>query len=83
MVDVDVHVLSHFKEELARAVDKWLRVICICYLKAVRVATKKLKDKAVLNLKQYCTCICCYVALSNYFEIVSTVTFILSRTRLL
>ena len=27
VVDVDVHVLSHLKEELAWAVDKWLRII--------------------------------------------------------
>ena len=27
MVDVDVHVLSHLKEELAWAIDKWLGVI--------------------------------------------------------
>ena len=27
MDDVDVHVSSHLKEELAWAIDKWLRVI--------------------------------------------------------
>ena len=27
MVDVDVHISSHLKEELASAVDKWLWVI--------------------------------------------------------
>ena len=27
MVDIDVGVLSHLKEELAWAIDKWLRVI--------------------------------------------------------
>ena len=27
MVDVDVRVSSHLKEELAWAIDKWLRVI--------------------------------------------------------
>ena len=27
MIDVDVHVLSHLREELAWAADKWLRVI--------------------------------------------------------
>ena len=26
-VDIDVHILSHLKEGLARAVDKWLWVI--------------------------------------------------------
>ena len=35
MVDVDVRVLSHSKQELARAVDKRLRVIDT--IKAVRV----------------------------------------------
>ena len=32
MVDVDVHVLSHLKEELAWAVDKWLWVISVIKL---------------------------------------------------
>ena len=27
MVDVDVRVLSHLKEELTWAIDKWLRII--------------------------------------------------------
>ena len=27
MVDIDVHLLSHLKEELAWAVDTWLQVI--------------------------------------------------------
>ena len=27
MVDIDIHVLSHLKEELAWAADKWLWVI--------------------------------------------------------
>ena len=29
MVDVDVRVLSHLKEELTWAIDKWLRVITV------------------------------------------------------
>ena len=40
MVDVDVHLLSNLKEQLAWAVDKWLSVISIRYnvhLETVRV----------------------------------------------
>ena len=62
MVDVDVHVSSHLKEELAWAVDKWLLIINTIMLCN---STKELKNKAVLNLKQYC--IHCYVALSDVF----------------
>ena len=53
-------------EELAWAVDKQLRVISNKMLfKAVVRTTKKLKKKAVLNLKQYCMHY--YVTLSNVF----------------
>ena len=62
MVDVDIHVSSHLKEELAWAVDKRLRIISAIMLCN---STKELKNKAILNLKQYC--ICCYVALSDVF----------------
>ena len=62
MVDIDVCISSHLKEELAWAVDKQLRIIS--YLKNSK-STKELKNKAVLNLKQYC--IHCYVALSDIF----------------
>ena len=45
MVDVDVCVSSHLKEELTWAIDKWLRVIStIMLFKTVRVATKELKN---------------------------------------
>ena len=68
MVDIDVRVLSHLKEELAWAVDKWLRVIStIIYLKNSK-GTKEQKrtlNKAVFNLEQ--CCMRCYVALSNVF----------------
>ena len=40
VVDIDIHVLSHLKEELAWAVDKRLQVISTSYnviLKSVRV----------------------------------------------
>ena len=57
MVEVNVHVLNHLKEELACAADK-------CYVK-ISYSTKELKNKAVLNLKQ--CCIHCYMALSNIF----------------
>ena len=38
------------------------------------MTVRVLKNKAVLNLKQYC--VDCYVALSDVFEIVSTMTFL-------
>ena len=54
-----IRILIHLKEELAWTTDKQLRVISNI--------TKELKNKAILNLKQYC--ICCYMILSNYCEI--------------
>ena len=54
MVDVDVRVLSHLKEELAWAIDKPLRIISTIILFKNSKSTKELKNKAVLNLKQYC-----------------------------
>ena len=43
VVDIDVRVSSHLKEELAWAVDKWLLVISIImYLKNSK-STKELK----------------------------------------
>ena len=68
MVDVDVRVSSHLKEELTWAIDKWLWVISTIMLFKNSNSTKelnKLKNKAVLNLKQYC--MHCYVALSYIF----------------
>ena len=64
MVDIDVRVLSHLKEELAWAADKQLWVISTIMFKNI-YSTKELKNKDVLNLKQYC--LHCYVALSNIF----------------
>ena len=61
MADVDVCLSSHLKEELAWAADK--QFLVICYLKTVKVLRRK--NKAVLNLKQYC--VHCYVALSIVF----------------
>ena len=68
MVDVDVHVSSHLKEDLTWAIDKRLWVISTIMLFKNGKSTKevkKLKNKAILNLKQYC--MCCYVALSYVF----------------
>ena len=68
MVDVDVLISSHLKEELTWAIEKPLRVISTIMLFKNSKNTKelkKLKNKAVLNLKQYC--MCCYVALSYVF----------------
>ena len=42
-----------------------LLVLHIMLLKNGYSSTKKLKDKAILHLKQYC--LSCYVALSNVF----------------
>ena len=49
--------IKAYKEELAWAIHKWLQVISY--------TTKKLNNKPVLNLKQYC--MCCYLTLSNVF----------------
>ena len=60
VVDVDVHVLSHLKEELTWAKDKGLRVISTIMLFKISKRIKELKElknKAVLNLKQY-TVVC-------------------------
>ena len=43
MVDIDVHVSSHLKEELAWAVDKWLWVISTIMLFKNSNSTKELK----------------------------------------
>ena len=68
MVDVDVCISSHLKEELTWAIDKRLWVISTIMLFKNSKSTKelkKLKNKAVLYLKQYC--MRCYVALSYVF----------------
>ena len=65
MVDIDICISSHLKEELVWAVDKRLLVISTKILFKNSKNTKELKNKAVLNLKQYC--MCCYVALSYVF----------------
>ena len=65
MAYVNICVLRHLKEELAWVIDKRLRVISNKMLFQNSCTTKKLKNKAVLNLKQYC--MRCYVTLSNVF----------------
>ena len=66
MAYVKVRVSRRLKQELAWVIDKRLRVISNKILfKTVVYTTKKLKNKAVLNLKQYC--MCCYVTLSDVF----------------
>ena len=51
---VDVDVLSHLKEELALAVDKWLWVIVLLSDLKNNKSPKELKNKAVFNVKQNC-----------------------------
>ena len=43
MVDVDIHVSSHLKEEVTWAVDKQLRVISTNVIKKNSKSTKELK----------------------------------------
>ena len=43
MVDIDIHVLSHLKEELPWAVDKWLRVISTIMLLKNSKSAKELE----------------------------------------
>ena len=68
MFDIDIHVSSHLKEELTWAIDKQLRVISTIMLFKNSKSTKELKElknKAILNLKQYC--MRCYAAFSYVF----------------
>ena len=84
MVDIGVHVSSHLKEELTLAVGKRLRVVStICYLKNTKT-TKELKGTiAVLTILSMLLRMWPLVTYSNYFEIVSTVTFLHSPTGLI
>ena len=43
MVDIDICVSSHFKEELTWAIDKWLQVISTILLFKNSKSTKELK----------------------------------------
>ena len=64
MAYVNVHVSKSLKEELAWAIDKRLRVVSNKMLFKTLIPQRN-KNKAVLNLKQFC--ICYYVTLSNVF----------------
>ena len=66
MVYVKLHVSRCLKEELAWVVDKWLGLLVIY---TVGYTTKKLTNKAILNLKQYC--MHCYVALSDIRNLIN------------
>ena len=86
MVDVDVRLSSHLKEELAWAVCKPLRVFSTIMLFKNSKTTKELKRTSRFKFK---TIIIVYVAMwplvtdSNYFKIVSSVTFLDSQTGLI
>ena len=55
---MNVRISKSLKEEFAWAIDKRLRVVSKkCYLK--QYTTKKLKKKAVLNLKQILYALVC------------------------
>ena len=71
---MNVHVSRLLKEELAWAIDKQLQVISNHY--NVSYTTKKIKNKAVLNLKQYTYCLRCYVAFSNIYQFICMKMFI-------
>ena len=57
--------IEMFKEELDWVIDKRLWVISNKMLFKTVVSLRYLKNKAILNLKQYC--MCCYVTFSNVF----------------
>ena len=52
MANLNVHVISHLKEEHAWAIDNGFRLY-ISYI--VGYTTKKIINKDVLNLKQHCS----------------------------
>ena len=60
MAYINICVSGRLKEELAWAIDKQFQVISII---KYSYTAKKLKNKAILSLKQYC--MRCYVALSS------------------
>ena len=62
---MSVRVLRHLKKNrLGLWINGFRLLVIKCYLKNSYI-TKKLKNKAVLNLKQYR--MCCYVSLSYVF----------------
>ena len=62
MAYLNIHIWKCLKEELAWPIDERLQVISN---KMSVISLKKLNNKAVLILKQYC--MYCYVTLSNVF----------------
>ena len=56
---VNVHVSKSLKEELAWAIDKRLQIVSNKMLFINSYTTKKLKKKAVLNLKQILYALLC------------------------
>ena len=59
-------ISRRLNEELAWVIDKQLWIISDkMLLKIVVATTKKLKNKAILSLRQYC--VHCYVTFSNEF----------------
>ena len=81
VVNIDVCISSHLKEELPWAVDKRLRVIrtiMFCYLKNSK-SVKEIKTKDNIVYIVMWT----FVMYSNYSEIVSTVTLLVLRIGLI
>ena len=66
-VDVDIHVSSHLKQELAWTTDKQLQVINMIMFRKNSYSTKELKNKTFLNLNQHC--LHCYVDLKRFLII--------------
>ena len=61
---INVHISRHLKQELAMAIDKWLRLLVIqCYLK--QLYHQESKEYSCFKLKD--ECMHYYVALSIIF----------------
>ena len=68
MVDVDIRISSHLKEELTWAIDKWLRVISTIMLFKKSKSTKELKGTKELSRFKFKTILYVfYVTLSYVF----------------
>ena len=73
MVDVDIRILSHLKEELTWAADERLQVISTTIYLINSLSTKELKgtkNEATLNIEQYC--LRCYVALNYQYILIAS-----------
>ena len=62
---MNVHISWHLKEGLTWVIDKWPWVISTVMLLKTVYTTKKLKNIAIVNLKQYY--MHCCVTISNVF----------------